>query len=177
MSGRLEVPGTLRIPLAVLVERRPGVTQWAEWSWRPVEVLEDAPDLPPWTVLREADGRTLFLAGHAEVALHPTDTTNYRDNLTSAAPSVWVVLREGEAAPGLVLHLVTVDAGEAHIYADAGNDLLEALPMPPGLRAAAEAFVAEHHVERRFHKRRRDRADPEALARGGVRPEAEEEAG
>jgi hypothetical protein len=44
------------------------------------------------------------------------------------------------------------------------------------LRAAAEAFVAEHHVERRFHKRRRDRADPEALARG-VRPEAEEEAG
>ena len=94
-----------------------------------------------------------------------------------ASPSVWVVLREGDAPPGLVLHLVTVDAGEAHVYADAGNDLLEALPMPPGLRAVAEAFVAQHHVERRFHKRRRDRADPEALARGGVRPDAEEEAG
>ncbi|MFC7475460.1 DUF3305 domain-containing protein [Dankookia sp. GCM10030260] len=181
MSGRLEVPGTIRIPVAVLVERRPGVTQWAEWSWRPVEVLEDAPDLPPWTVLRETAGRTLFLAGRAEVEMHPTDTTNYRDNLTSAAPSAWVVLRATDAAPGLALHLVTVDAGEAHIYADAGNDLLEAVPMPPGLRAAAEAFVAEHHVERIFRKRRRDRADPEALAhggaRGGTRPEPEEEAG
>ena len=29
------------------------------------------------------------------------------------------------------------------------------------------AFVAEHHVERPFVKRKRDRADPEALARGG----------
>ena len=173
MSGRLEFPGSLRIPVAVLVERRPGVTPWAAWSWRAVEVLEDAPELPPWTVLRVAEGRTLFLAGRAEVTLHPTDTTNYRDNLTSAAPSVWVVLRESAAAPGLDLHLVTVDAGEAHVYADAGNDLLEALPMPPGLRAAAEAFVGEHHVERRFHKRRRDRADPEALARGGARPEEE----
>jgi hypothetical protein len=28
-----------------------------------------------------------------------------------------------------------------------------------------DAFVAEHHVERPFHKRERDRADPEALAR------------
>ena len=175
MSSRLEVPGTRRIPVAVLVERRPAATRWADWTWHAVEVLEAAPDLPPWTVLREAEGRTLFLAGHAEVTLHPTDTTNYRDNLTSAAPSVWVVLREGAAPSGLALHLVTVDAGEAHVYADAGNDLLEALPMPPGLRAATEAFVAEHHVERRFQKRRRDRADPEALGRRG--PHSEEEAG
>ena len=63
-----EVPGTVRVPVSVLVERRPGTTPWAEWSWRAVEVLEDAPDLPPWTVLREEAGRTLFLAGRAEVA-------------------------------------------------------------------------------------------------------------
>ena len=48
---------------------------------------------------------------------------------------------------------------------DSGADLLESLPMPPRLRAMTEAFVARHHVERVFHKRRRDRADPEALAR------------
>ena len=177
MSGRLEIPGTVRVPVAVLVERRPGVTRWAEWSWRAVEVLEEAPDLPPWTVLREAEGRTLFFAGSAEVSLYPTDTTNYRDNLTSSAPTVWVVLREGSTPSGFDLHLVTVDAGEAHVYADAGNDLLEAVPMPPGLRAVAEAFVAEYHVERRFQKRRRDRADPEALARGRRHDTEEEGAG
>jgi hypothetical protein len=35
--------------------------------------------------------------------------------------------------------------------------------MPPPVRRV-EAFVAEHHVERPFVKRKRDRADPEALA-------------
>ncbi|MDO9708192.1 DUF3305 domain-containing protein [Paracraurococcus lichenis] len=174
MSSRLEVPGTLRIPVAVLAERRPGATRWAEWSWRVVEVLEEAPPVPPWTVLREEAGRTLFFAGEAEVALHPTDTSNYRDNLGASPPLVWVVLRPTEAAPGWVLHLVTVDAGEAEIYADSGADLLESLPMPPGLRALTEAFTAQHHVERRFQKRRRDRADPEALARGGRRAGEEE---
>jgi hypothetical protein len=71
------------------------------------------------------------------------------------------------------LQTVTVDPGEAHVHADAGNDLLEALPMPPALRAAVAAFVATHHREQVFHKRRRDRADPEAMARR--RPAAEEE--
>jgi hypothetical protein len=167
VSDLPRLPESLLIPVAVLVERRPGATPWAEWSWRAVGVLEDAPALPPWTVLRESEGRTLFLAGRAEVALHPTDTTNYRDNLLADPPRVWVVLRPAATPPGLALHAVTVDAGEAHLYADAGNDLLEALPMPPFLRAATEAFVARHHVERGFHKRRRDRADPEALGRRG----------
>lgn len=162
-----EVPGTVRVPVSVLVERRPGATPWAEWSWRAVEVLEDAPDLPPWTVLREEAGRTLFLAGRADVALYPTDTANYRENLRADPPLVWVVLREAEAPPGLRLYTATVDGGEAHLYAESGSDLLESLAMPAGLRAVAEAFVARHHVERAFHKRQRDRADPEALARGG----------
>jgi hypothetical protein len=35
------------------------------------------------------------------------------------------------------------------------------------VRAQLDAFVAEHHVERPFYKRERDRPDPEALARRG----------
>jgi hypothetical protein len=165
--SQFEVPGTLRIPVAVLAERRPGVTRWAEWAWRAVEVLEQAPELPPWTLLREDAGRSLFFAGTAEVALYPTDTSNYRDNLAAAAPRIWVVLRPVAAAPGYELHAVTVDPGEAHVYAESGSDLLESMPLPPGLQAAMEAFCAQHHVERAFHKRRRDRADPDSL---GTRP-------
>jgi hypothetical protein len=169
-GGGIAVPNALRIPVAVLAERRPGATPWAEWAWRAVEVLESAiPSLPPWTVLRQAEGRTLFLAGKAEVALYPSDTPNYRENLRADPPRVWVVLRPVEAPPGMELHAVTVDSGEAEVYADSGADLLESLPMPPGLRAATEEFVARHHVERVFHKRRRGSADPEALARRGPR--------
>jgi hypothetical protein len=161
----LEVPGTVRVRVGVVVERRPAVTPWAEHAWQPREVLEDFPDAPPWTALREEAGRTLFLAGAAEVALHPTDTDNYIHTLEQDPPRIWVVLRPVEAAPGLALHCVTVDAGEAQLYAESGSDILEALPMPPGLRLLLERFVAEHHRTREFHKRKRDRADPEALGR------------
>jgi hypothetical protein len=161
----LEVPGTVRVEVGVVVERRPGVTPWAEHAWQPREVLEDVPDAPPWTVLREDEGRTLFLAGRAEVALHPTDTDNYIHNLEQDLPRVWVLLRPVAQAPGYALQAVTVDAGEAHLYAESGTDLLEALPMPPGLRLLVERFVAEHHRTREFHKRKRDRADTEALGR------------
>ena len=111
----LIIPGTVTIHVGVVVERRPGVTQWAEFAWRAVEVLEDAPPLAPWTVLREEAGRTLFFAGNAEVAMHPTDTDNYKHNLESSSPSIWVVLRPVEEAPGFKLQTVTVDAGEAHL--------------------------------------------------------------
>ena len=160
-------PDTLRIPIAVLAERRPGVTKWAEHVWRAAELLEHAPPVPPWTLLRQEDGRAIFFAGVADVALHPTDTANYKHNLEAAQPLAWVLLRPVEAAPGLALHTITIDPGEAHIHADVGQDLLEALPMPPGLRAIAEDFVARHHRERGFYKRRRDQTDPEALARRG----------
>jgi hypothetical protein len=43
--------------------------------------------------------------------------------------------------------------------------MVETVPMPEPIRTALEAFVAEHHVERPFFKRQRDRADPEALGR------------
>ena len=161
----LIIPGTISIPVGVVVERRPGVTPWAEWAWRAVEVLEDAPVLPPWTLMREEAGRSLFFAGNAEVALHPTDTDNYKHNLDSSSPSIWVVLRPVEAAPGFALQRVTVDAGEAHLYADSGSDLMEAVPLPPGIHAALEAFVAEHHRDRGFHKRKRDKPELEGLGR------------
>ena len=39
--------------------------------------------------------------------------------------------------------------------------------MPNSVRDVIASFIAEHHVERTFEKRKRNRADPEALARRG----------
>lgn len=168
----LATPDSLRVPIWVVVERRPGVTRWAEEVWRVVDTVEEAPPgLAPWTTLREEGpgGRTLYLAGPVEVAFHPSDTANVKHNLEGPDPRVWVVLRPAAAAdapPGMRLHAATADGAEAQLYAEVGvgGDLLESLPMPPGLRATAEAYVAQHHRERGHHKRKRDRADPEALA-------------
>jgi hypothetical protein len=159
------LPPELEIPVAILAERRPGATPWQEHVWRAAAVLEEAPPVPAWTKLREEAGRELFFAGTALVRLHRTDTPNYRENLTAAEPRLWALLRESGA--GMELAAVTVDPGEAEVLAEDPRALLEALPLPPGLRALLEAFVAQHHVEREFHKRKRDRQDPDSLGRRG----------
>ncbi|WP_431283504.1 DUF3305 domain-containing protein [Humitalea sp. 24SJ18S-53] len=149
-------PDTRRVPVGVLAERRPGVTAWSDEVWRIVDVLEQAPDLPAWTLLRQADGRALFFAGQADVMLHTTDTDNLKHNIESTQPSIWVVLRAAETSPGMVLHHATVDAGEVEAIAGSGSDLMESLPMPPWLLAQVQTYVAQHHRERGFWKRRRD---------------------
>ena len=155
------------IPVAVLAERRPGVTIWQSHVWRAVAVLEEAPPVPAWTRLREENGRELYFAGVAEVILHRTDTPNYKENLEAAEPLIWVVLRD--TPEGMQIQAVTVDPGEAEIYTEGPSDLLEALPMPPGIRVILGSYVAEHHVEREFHKRKRDRQDTDSLGRKGER--------
>jgi hypothetical protein len=160
-----ELPAELEIPVAILAERRPGVTPWQDHVWRAAAVLEEAPPVPPWTRLREEAGRELFFAGVATVQLHRTDTPNYRENLTAADPRLWVLMRE--EPHGMQLVAVTVDPGEAEVFTEGPHDILEALPLPPSLQALLTAYVAQHHVEREFHKRKRDRQDVDSLGRRG----------
>ena len=108
---------------------------------------------------------TTFYAGPAEIDLYRTETGNYRNNLASAAPVLWVALRSTGVDPPYEILAVTADPAEGEALTESGNDLVDVVPMPPSLHEIIAAFVAEHHVERPFYKRQRDRADPEALAR------------
>lgn len=154
-----------RIPVGVVVERCKAESQWLDYLWRPVSVLAGEPAAAPWTLLGgEGDAET-FYAGAAVVELFRTETANYRSNLASGAPSLWVVLRPTDAEPPYELFAVTADPAEGEAFTETGNDLVETVSMPDSIVEALEAFIAEHHVERPFYKRRRDHADPEALAR------------
>jgi hypothetical protein len=155
----------LRIPVGVVVERRKTESPWIDFVWRGVGVLPDEPEMKPWTVLREQDGATLYYAGSATVDLYRSETARYRENLATGSPSIWVVLSPSEGAWPYVVAAVTADPAEAEAFAEAGANLVEAVPLPEVLRDAVEKFIAEHHVEREFFKRKQRRADPEALAR------------
>ena len=104
-------------------------------------------------------------AGTATVTLHRSDTPNYRENLHAAAPRIWVLLRP--LGDSVELAAVTVDPGEAEIFTEGPHDILEALPLPPGIAVLLASFVEQHHVERQFHKRKRDRQDTDSLGRRG----------
>jgi len=162
------------IPVGVVVERRKAASQWVDYLWRPIAVLPGEPAAKPWTKLSEDKEVVTFYAGAALIELHRTETTNYRDNLASGSPGLWVVLRQTGSEPPYKVFTVTADPAEGEAMTEAGNDLVDQVPMPAPIHAAIEAFVAEHHVEREFIKRKRDRADPEAMARrNGKREELE----
>jgi hypothetical protein len=76
-----------------------------------------------------------------------------------------VVLRPSDGEMPYALLMVTADPAEGEAMTEAGNDLVETVPMPEAIRQAVADFVAQHHVEQTFTKRKRDRADPEALGR------------
>jgi hypothetical protein len=155
---------TERMTVGIVLEHRRIDHPWQADRWKVVDVLPGRPAAEPWTILAEGDGWRRCYAGAVELELFRGETASYRDNLASSRPAIYVVLRRTRDGLGIAVREATVDPGEIEAHSDAGDDLIEALPLPPPIAAWMEDFVARHHVERPFYKRRRDRADPEALA-------------
>jgi hypothetical protein len=88
--------------------------------------------------------------------LHRTETSSYRDNLASGAPALWIVLRPTASELPYELVAVTADPAEGEGFTGAGNNLVEQVPMPPDIAEMVGQFVARHHIDRPFVKRRRD---------------------
>jgi hypothetical protein len=148
-----------KIVVGVVVERRKARSPWLDFVWRPVSVLVGTASAAPWTRISEEGDATTFYAGEAAIELHRTETANYRQNLSSGMPALWVVLRPklaNSASPGFELLMVTADPAEGEALTDAGNDLVVTVPMPAAIIETIDGFNAKHHVERTFNKRKRD---------------------
>ena len=164
----------MRIPVGVVVERLKATSTWIDHVWRPVAILVGQPAAEPWTQLAGDAESATFYAGPAEIELYRSETTYYRDNLQTDAPALWIALRPTGTEPPHEILLVTANPAEGEALTEPGTDLVETVPMPDLIRDAVAAFVAEHHVEQVFVKRKRDRADPEALGRRGIVREDDE---
>jgi hypothetical protein len=159
------------LTVGVVVERRPLDNPWIDHVWLPSGILPGAPAAEAWTMLREEAGVRQFYAGPHAISFFSTETAHYRDNLLSGSPKIWVSLRRTDAEPPVTIIGVTADPAEGEAFTEAGDDTVEAVAMPPEIAARLAEFVETHHVERSFEKRRRDKADPDALAArpgGGV---------
>ena len=150
-------PKKITMPVGVVIERIPGVTRWATWSWRAVAVMPGAGEAD-WRILHKAGEAVQFHAATVTVELFASDTEAYRVGLTDAVPSIYVVLRDtGDEDRPLEVLLATASPYEAQDYADNGEDIVEKVPMPSGLIAWVRDFTDAHHEEEVFVKRRRDR--------------------
>jgi hypothetical protein len=136
------------ISVGVVVERSKAASQWSDYLWRTAKVLPGVPDTPPWSKLEGDDVRALFYAGAADVELHRTETTNYRDNLGTDSPLLWVVLERTDAEQPYHLRLVTADPAEGEAMTLVGENIVDSVPMPASVEQTIAAFIKEQHVER-----------------------------
>jgi hypothetical protein len=154
----LSTTALVSIPVCVLVERHKATSPWIDYVWRPSSVMAGVPSAAPWTVLGPVGDVTTFYGGTASVDLYRTETANYLSNLASGSPALWVVLRPTGVEPPMEVVAVTADPAEGEAFTEAGQDLVETVPMPGAIEQAVHAFIVKHHVERPFFKRRRDDA-------------------
>lgn len=157
MKDRSERYATM--PVGVVVRRAPGVTRWARWSWKATGVLPGAADAD-WRTLRKEGEVTEFHVATLPLELHAADAEGYLHGLSAEVPCLYAVLREtDDAERPLQALLVTASPYEAQDYADNGEDIVEKVPMPPGLVAWVRDFALAHYEHETFKKRRRDKKD------------------
>jgi hypothetical protein len=151
----------LHFEIGVVLSRRKLTGPWGGTAWRAVAVLAAAPPVAMGTRLGRLVDEETFYAGAVPLSFHSGETEFYRDNLVSGAPSVWLALRTTE--DDVEVALATVDPYEGEGMTEGHGDVIEAVPMPPEIATELAAFVAEHHVERPFFKRKRDKLDPRKM--------------
>ncbi len=152
------------LPMGIIVEKRKSSHPWADWIWKPVSVVLNANSDAKWVEMLSSPEAIQYMAGTLLLTLHRKDTEALRANLMLPAPELYVVLREeDDAEPGFPLepHLVTASAYDAQDMTDAGDDIVEKVPMPEAVAAFIQAFVEQHHVEEKFIKRKRDKLMPD----------------
>lgn len=149
--------------VGLVIERLEPSSQWGEPIWLPVQVLDGVPDAPAWTVLEQKPDRVRYFAGAFVLHLYSTDTAFYRDNLLTGRPQLWVVMQPDAAAQRVEIVTVTADPTEGEGFTQTGTSVVEVVDMPPGAAGEIAAFVEQHHVERVFEKRKRDKRQPKVL--------------
>ncbi len=157
------------LPLGIVLEQRAIAHRWASHRWQPVGVIPGAPALDAagdWRVLERGEGWTRFHAGTLSLALYRKETEGYRVNLSQEPPRLFIILRSGvdaESEHDWVPVHATVCPYEAQDYLDSGDDLVEAVSMPPEIVAFVQDFVDRHHVDEPFVKRKRKPHDPRKM--------------
>ena len=143
--------------VGVVLRRRAIDNPWIDHMWSPAMILDEVPDTAPWTVLSARAGCDDLLCGRSQ---HRPVQFGHRELPRQSRRRRAAHLGRAAAQDGgseLELTKVTADPTEGEAIFESGCDVIGTVPMPPEIAAWIAAFVDEFHVERVFHKRKRDR--------------------
>lgn len=147
----------------MVLERRPAASAWADWVWRIVDVVPDAPATDGWLLLSEEGGVRRYLSAPHALTLHHKMVEAYDANIETGSPKIWAMLDDATAGgePPFRVRGVTADPYEAQGVLDCAEGLVEKLDMPRATIAWMAAFLSAIPEAPAFRKRRRDKVEIE----------------
>lgn len=158
-----------RMRVGIVLERRRIAHAWQEYAWRALAVIPGAPDIAEPRLLGEGEGWSRYHAATLDIELFASETEGYRHNLSQAEPAVYALWRNENDEPDgrpAVFH-VTICPYEAQDYLEGGDVTVEGLPMPEAITLWVAGYVARHHVDAPFEKRKR-RPHPDGKQRVAI---------
>jgi len=173
-TARPELPmAALRFTVAVIFQRTAIVNRWISEKWEPVAVVppvasaNSVADKAPPVRINDESSTARWRFDDQAFELHPCEAEGYYLNLTSPDPKAFVMWRMSEEGgdPPCFPVIVTVSYNEAARMLD-GGERVDAVPLPAGIRAWMEPFVADHYrPEPKKKVRRNDPLGDDALRR------------
>ena len=139
--------------LAVVMQRRPAKSPWADVIWEPHGVVPGH-NGGARKLLVEHDGAVQWLHPGFELELHRDEAEGYYLNVSSTRPSVFVLWRM-EGDEGLPVQ-VTASSEEAGRWLDGGH-AVDRVPMPAEIYAFVGDYV-EKNYRPKFEKRIKPRS-------------------
>ena len=173
----------------LIIERQPIDNVWQSHRWVIHDLIPmnlSAGDGPPpsndihFQHLHHHGGQgtsgSLFTA-EASLDLHRAEAEAYAENLASAEPSIYAVLRKNEDDDDndddeVDIHLAEISLSPYNIqdYEDCGEDQVEKLPLQGPIEKFVRDFVSIHFKPEPFKKRKRDKARIERDVSGKTDP-------
>ena len=139
-------------PIAVVMQRRPAKSRWADVVWEPFGIVPGH-EGGERKLLVDHDGVAQWLHPGFKLELHRDEAEGYYFNVSAPEPRVFVLWRmEGEHA--LPVH-VTASSDEAGRWLDGGHSV-DGVPMPPEIYAWVGDYVEKNYrpqPQKRFKPR------------------------
>ena len=142
-------------PVAVVMQKKPTQSKWADFAWEPWSVLLGYPAEAPVQRLFEREGVEQWLYPGFTLMLHRDEAEGYYLNVSTSSPRVFVLWRM-DADRAVPLE-VTASYDEAGRWMDAGHSV-DGVAMP----AEIFAWVGEY-VENNYRPEPRKRIKPRSF--------------
>ena len=143
-----------KFSIAVVMQRRPAKSQWADVIWEPHGVVPNQ-DGGSKRLLLDRDGVAQWLHPGFELELHRDEAEGYYLNLTAPDPRVFILWRM-EGDEGLPVY-VTVSSEEAGRWMDGGHSV-DSVKIPREIFAWAGEWVEKNYKPKPFEKRIKPRS-------------------